>query len=82
MAYGVPVVASAAASLPEVTNGAALLCPPTDAAAFSAAIEEALGSKRETLIAAGKHRAAALSWDKTGQGILDGYQTIAGRTNS
>lgn len=82
MAYGVPVVASAAASLPEVTNGAALLCPPTDAAAFSAAIEEALGSKRETLIAAGKHRAAALSWGKTGQGILDGYQTIAGRTNS
>ncbi len=78
MSYGVPVVASSAASLPEVLANGTILCPPEDAAAFAKGIVNAY--ENSELIAAGKRRAAELSWEKTGAELRAIYQTIAERS--
>ncbi len=77
MSYGVPVVASNCASLPEVLANGAILCPPEDAASFAKGIVNAY--ENSELIAAGKRRAEELSWEKTGAELLTHYQTIAER---
>lgn len=73
MAAGVPVVASAAGSHPEVVGDAAVLVDPTDVDALAAALhrvldDEALAARLRTL---GPHRAAPLSWARTAAGIAD-----------
>ncbi len=78
MSYGVPVVASNAASLPEVLDNGAILCPPEDAASFAKGIVNAY--ENDELIAAGKRRAEQLSWEKTGAELLAIYPTIAERS--
>ncbi len=67
MASGVPVVAAARAALPETVGDAALLVDPADEQAFAAAVLSAARdpSLRETLIAAGRARAARFSWSRT-----------------
>jgi alpha-1,3-rhamnosyl/mannosyltransferase len=64
-ASGVPVVASSAGALPEVSQGAALECPPEDAGAFADALSRVLSevSLRERLIASGRQRARLYSWE-------------------
>lgn len=71
MACGAPVVASDRAALPETCGGAALLADPTDHAAFAAALLEAAapGDTRAGLIAAGRARAAHLTWERTALGV-------------
>ena len=72
MACGTPVVSSSAASLPEVTGGAALLANP-DVAALCLAITKLLSDTalREQLIAAGQQRAAQMTWERSARALLD-----------
>jgi glycosyltransferase involved in cell wall biosynthesis len=63
MARGVPVACADATALPETAAGAAELFDPDDPAAVAAAIERALG-RRDELAAAGRARAAELSWER------------------
>jgi glycosyltransferase involved in cell wall biosynthesis len=65
MAAGTPVVAADRAALPEACGGAALLADPLDADAFAGALLEAAGPERERLVAAGRERAGALTWERT-----------------
>jgi len=67
MASGCPVVVAHAGSLPEVCGSAALYCDPSDAADIARQIDliRSNAKTREGLIAAGRRRAAALTWDDT-----------------
>ena len=58
MSRGIPLVTSDAASLPEVTGGAALQVPPLDVAAWADALARVAGDAvlRETLRDAGRRR--------------------------
>jgi glycosyltransferase involved in cell wall biosynthesis len=67
MAAGTPVVAADRAALPEACGGAALLADPDDPAAFSAALRRAAGPERDRLAAAGRDRAADLTWERTAE---------------
>jgi glycosyltransferase involved in cell wall biosynthesis len=67
MASGTPVVAADRAALPEACGGAALLVDPDDPDAFAAALLEAVGPARERLVAAGRERAAGLSWERSAE---------------
>ncbi len=78
MHYGIPVVASNAASLPEVLKDGALFCPPMDAEAFAKGILTAI--ENQDLISAGKKRAEELTWEKTANHLLDVYKTISERS--
>jgi alpha-1,3-rhamnosyl/mannosyltransferase len=65
MARDCPVVAADATALPEVVDGAGLLVPPTDAAAWAAALTRVLDDDvtRARLIEDGRERAAAFTWE-------------------
>ncbi len=67
MACGAPVVASDRAALPETCGEAALLVDPADHEAFARALLEAATDEatRTTLLAAGRQRAAHLTWERT-----------------
>jgi glycosyltransferase involved in cell wall biosynthesis len=70
MACGVPVVAAAAAALPETCGDAALYADPHDPGAIADAIERALApATAERLRAAGPARARAFTWDATVRGV-------------
>jgi glycosyltransferase involved in cell wall biosynthesis len=69
MAAGTPVVAADRAALPEACAGAALLADPDDPGAFAAALVSAAGPERERLVAAGRERAAGLTWLRTAEEI-------------
>jgi glycosyltransferase involved in cell wall biosynthesis len=69
MAAGTPVVAADRAALPEACGGAALLADPDDPGAFAAALVAAAGPERERLAAAGRERAAGLTWRRTAEEI-------------
>jgi len=69
MAAGTPVVAADRAALPEACGGAALLADPEDPAAFAAALLRASGPERDRLAAAGRERAAELTWERTAEQV-------------
>jgi glycosyltransferase involved in cell wall biosynthesis len=78
MACGCPVVASAAASLPEIVENdrSGLLVPPGDEAAIAAAIarlrdDEALWRR---LHAGALARARSLTWERAAERCLDAYR--------
>ena len=72
MAAGVPVVASAAGSIPEVCGDAARLVPPDDPAALAAAVREVLlgAALRARLVAAGAARADAFPPELAAERLL------------
>ena len=72
MASGVPVVASFAASLPEVTGGAALMVDPYNINEIARAMREILTdeSLRNKLIARGLERAKKFNWENTAREYL------------
>ncbi len=77
-ASGVPVVASNSSSLPEVTQGAALDVDPMQAGEIGAAMlalvqDDAL---RARCIAAGRARAAKLTWRETAAQTAAVYHTV------
>ena len=79
MACGVPVVASSAASIPEVVGDAALLLDPRDTAAWTDAIIRVVNDAglRGELRRRGTARAAAATWERTARLTLDVYRRTA-----
>lgn len=79
MAAGVPVVATAAGSIPEVVGDAALLVPPGDPAALAGAISFVVSDEalRTTLIQKGLDRASAFSWEATARGLRSAYAKVS-----
>jgi len=78
MAFGAPVVAVEAASLPEVAGEAALLVAPGDPVALATAIGRVLTEPtlRESLITAGRLRAAELTWAATAEATMRVYREV------
>ncbi len=78
MAHGLPVIASDATSIPEVTAGAALLLPPHEPQQWAEAIA-VIGNDevaRRELIEAGSTRAAELNWPATAASTLAAYREL------
>ena len=75
MAAGVPVVATTAGAIPEVTGDGALLVPPGDVDALAEALLKALTdeAERAALIERGLHRAGSFSWQECAAGLADLY---------
>ena len=80
MASGVPVVASPFTSLPEVTQGAALLVDPDDVDALAFAIHRSLIDEnwRQTAITSGLAVAQTFSWDRCADQTIKVYKSISG----
>jgi glycosyltransferase involved in cell wall biosynthesis len=78
MAYGTPVVASSAASVPESGGDAALYFSPMDASALAAQLTRVLtdASLAATLRSLGLARAAAMTWDVCAQRSLAAIESI------
>ena len=81
MASGCPVIVSRAGALPEVCGDAALYCAPGDAASLAGQIAglEADAALRESLVARGRARAAAFTWERTALALVSALDA-AGRT--
>lgn len=78
MAHGSPVVTSRGTSTEEVAGGAAVLVDPHDADDIARGLAEAV-ARRVELVAAGRARAAELTWDRTADATLAAYRDVAGR---
>lgn len=78
MACGVPVVASADASMDEACGDAAVRVDPADPAAIAAGIERALAG-RDTLVERGLRHAAGFTWRRVGETLLRGYEEARAR---
>jgi glycosyltransferase involved in cell wall biosynthesis/GT2 family glycosyltransferase len=78
MAAGVPVVASASGSLPEVVGDAGLLVPPGDAGALHEALATVASdrSKREELIFRGLKRSRSYNWESVARQQLALYRSV------
>ena len=76
MAAGVPVVASARGSLPEVVGDAGLLIDPENTAALADALERIISDDtlRKNLSYRGTQQAARFSWSRTATDIRQAYQ--------
>jgi glycosyltransferase involved in cell wall biosynthesis len=79
MACGAPVIASAAAAIPEVVGDAGLLFPPHDAEALADALARLIAdaSLRGELSRRGLARAAHFSWDQAAQRTLAFMEELA-----
>lgn len=79
MACGTPVVASDAASLPEVLGDAALLVSGFDADAWASEIMQTLSgnSVRRAMIDGGRDRASRFTWDETARKTWEVYRQVA-----
>lgn len=80
MKAGVPVVAAAAGSMPEVLGDAALLPDPFDADSIAGALDQALGDEqlRRALVQRGYDRIKRYSWPKAGDELAALYRTLVG----
>jgi glycosyltransferase involved in cell wall biosynthesis len=78
MARGCPVIASRAASIPEVAGDAAVLLPPSDAAGLLRAMRELLSdpSRAANMRRKGLARASLFSWERTGQMTLSVWEEL------
>jgi len=81
MAAGTPVIASRAASIPEVVGDAGMLVDPADVPAWAEAIVAVTNTPavRDQLCAAGRARAATFSWEQTARFTADVYRHVARR---
>ncbi len=79
MTVGLPVVAARAGSIPEVAGDAALLVEPTNEQALADAMERILTDDdiRAELVARGRDRVHAFSWDHTARALASCYRRIA-----
>ncbi len=80
MAAGVPVLASDTPALREVGGDAATYLPPDDPGAWAAAISAAAAAgpaERAERARAGRGRAAAFTWERTAQGLIEAYRDAA-----
>jgi glycosyltransferase involved in cell wall biosynthesis len=78
MACGTPVVTSNVYSIPEISGGAATLCPPLDHMAFKNAIEHILEDEetRKKMIAEGLENAKRFSWKKCAEETVKIYKQV------
>jgi glycosyltransferase involved in cell wall biosynthesis len=76
MASGTPVIASRAASIPEVLGDAGILLSPDDVSEWTQAILRVTNDEhlRHAMRAAGLARAATFTWDRTARLTLDAYR--------
>jgi glycosyltransferase involved in cell wall biosynthesis len=82
MALGVPIAATAAGGVPEVVGaGAALLSPPGDARALAEQVARLAADPdlRRSLAARGRDEVRRFSHQRTADGVLAVYRTVAGR---
>jgi glycosyltransferase involved in cell wall biosynthesis len=81
MASGTPVLASRAASIPEVAGESAVLLDPDDPQGWSDAIVNVMSDAvlRARLRADGLARAAAFTWERTARITCDVYERVARR---
>ena len=79
MGSGTPVIASTAASIPEVVGNAALLLDPLDREAWTQAMVDVVNNegKRAQMRLAGLSRAAEFTWNRTARLTLDAYRRAA-----
>lgn len=79
MACGLPVIASNAASMPEVVGDAGILLDPLDVAAWTEAIAMVVNDEplHRRLRAQGLQRAAEFTWARTARLTLDVYRRVA-----
>jgi glycosyltransferase involved in cell wall biosynthesis len=79
MRAGIPVVAAAAGSLPEVYADAARYCDPFDVDSIASALSDVVEDERlrGKLADLGGRRAAEFSWTRTAQQTLDVYREAA-----
>ena len=77
MACGAPIIASSAASIPEVVGDAGLLIDPNDVRGWYEALAAILGSRERAaqLRAAGIARAARFTWPSTAFQTIDAYRS-------
>ncbi|MDO9533585.1 MAG: glycosyltransferase family 1 protein [Deltaproteobacteria bacterium] len=78
MACGTPVVASNAASLPEVIGDAGLMCPPQDYEGLAQAMYALLTDNdlRQAVIERGLLRAARFTWESVARQTLAVYESV------
>ena len=78
MACGIPVIASHAASMPEVLGDAGILLDPADRQAWTDAIVDVVSSDqtRARLRAAGLRRSAEFTWARTATLTLGAYRRV------
>lgn len=81
MASGTPVLASRAASIPEVVGESGVLLDPDDSALWGDAIVRVITDpvQRAKLRADGLARAATFTWERTARITLDVYQQVVRR---
>jgi glycosyltransferase involved in cell wall biosynthesis len=81
MACGTPVIASRAASIPEVLGDAGVLLDPDDEPGWAEAIARVSGDEweRGRMRAAGLVRARGFTWARTAQVTIDVYRRAADR---
>jgi glycosyltransferase involved in cell wall biosynthesis len=79
MSAGVPVVAASAGSIPEVAGDAALLVEPTNEVGLAEAIDRVFDDAptRAELVARGRDRVKAFSWDHTARALAALYRRMA-----
>ncbi len=80
MSVGVPVVAARAGSIPEIAGDAALLVEPTDEQALAEELDRVLrdDAVRAELVARGRDRVRAFSWDDTARMLVSAYRHLEG----
>ena len=76
MACGTPVVTSVATAMEEVAGGAAVLVDPLDVSSIAEGIQEA-AARRDELVAAGRVRAGAFTWQRTADAVVGLWNEIA-----
>jgi glycosyltransferase involved in cell wall biosynthesis len=78
MACATPVIASRAASLPEVLGDAGILIDPDDVGGWGRAIARVLTDSelRDRMRAAGVDRASGFTWARTARLTLDAYRRV------
>lgn len=78
LACGTPVITSAVSSMPANMGDAAILVPPSDELALSAAIRKVLTSTdlRQKLAVKGPLQAAKFKWETTAHQTLEIYQQV------
>ena len=78
MACGTPVIASNAASIPEVTGDAGILVDPSVEGGLAAAIESVLADSRlrESLREKGLLRAKLFTWKRCAEETLSLYRSL------
>lgn len=82
MSAGVPVVAARAGSIPEVAGDAALLVEPTNEHGLADEMDRVItdDATRTELIARGRDRVHAFSWDHTARALASLYRRLAEQT--